>query len=251
MVGQQTYIDVTANNLANVNTTGFKKSRVQFQDLMYQIQKAPGQATAEGVDSPSGVQVGLGVRVAGTQREYTQGSLQPTGNSLHVAIEGTGFFQIRQPDGTVAYTRDGAFDRDENGQLVNAEGHPVDPNIQIPAEVSRLEFGEDGTVTGYVGGADAEPVELGQLQLATFVNPSGLVAMGGNLYRESGSSGAPQVGNPGEEGFGKLSGGFLEGANVTVVEEMIHLISAQRAFEFNSKAVQASDQMLREIGRLR
>ncbi|MBU0552440.1 flagellar basal-body rod protein FlgG [Myxococcota bacterium] len=250
MEAQQTYIDVTANNLANVNTTGFKKSRVNFQDLMYQMQRAPGQATAQGVNTPNGVQVGLGVRVTGTQKDFGVGSFKPSSEPLHMAIEGPGFFQIRMPDGTVGYSRDGAFTTDENGQVVNSEGYPLEPPITIPPEISTVSVGVDGTVSG-ISANDAAAQQLGQIQLANFINPAGLMAQGGNILTETGASGGPNVALPGNPGFGALRGGALEGANVTVVEEMINLISAQRAFEFNSKAVQAADQMLREIGKLR
>ncbi len=250
MEAQQTYIDVTSNNLANINTTGYKKVRANFQDLIYQIQRAPGQATSQQTEAPTGIQVGIGVKVASTQKEFSTGTFRPTGNPLDVAIEGDGFFQVRLPDGTIGYTRDGAFHMDENGQLVNADGFPVEPNITLPAEAKSMHIGEDGVVTVVVDG-QAEPIQVGQLQTATFINPAGLLAEGGNVFLESGASGPPVIGNPAENGFGALRGGFLEAANVKAVEEMINLITAQRAFEFNSKAVQASDQMLREIGQLR
>lgn len=250
MEAQQMYIDVTSNNLANVNTTGFKKVRANFQDLMYQLQKTPGGATSQATESPTGIQVGLGVRTASTQREHSTGSLKNTGNFLDVAIQGDGFFQITLPDGSIGYTRDGSFHRDENGAMVNASGFPLEPGITIPLEVTTVDIGQDGTVTGQTN-TQAQPVQLGQLQIANFVNPAGLIASGGNILKESGSSGPPIVGNPGENGFGTLNAGFLEMSNVAVVEEMIHLITAQRAFEFNSKAVQAADGMLRELGNLR
>ncbi len=250
MEAQQNYIDVTSNNLANVNTTGFKKVRANFQDLIYQVHRAPGLATSAGTEAPSGIQVGIGVKTASTQKEFSIGSLKHTNNPLDVAIEGDGFLQITMPDGTIGYTRDGAFHTDENGSLVNANGFLLEPNIVVPNEAIFVSIGEDGTVTAQLD-AQAEPVQLGQIQTATFINPAGLIADGGNLFLESGSSGPPVVGNPSENGFGVLRSGFLEMANVKVVEEMINLISAQRAFEFNSKAVQASDQMLRELGQLR
>jgi len=250
MEAQQTYIDVTSNNLANVNTTGFKKVRANFQDLMYQLQKAPGGATSQATEAPTGIQVGLGVRTASTQKEFQTGSLKNTDNNLDVAIEGDGFFQVTQPDGSIGYTRDGAFHRDENGQLVSANGLLLEPAITIPLEVTTVAIGQDGTVTGQTN-TQAEPIQLGQIQIANFVNPAGLIAVGGNSFRESGSSGPPIIGNPGENGFGSLNSGFLEMSNVAVVEEMINLITAQRAFEFNSKAVQAADGMLRELGQLR
>ena len=250
MEAQQMYIDVTSNNLANVNTTGFKKVRANFQDLMYQLQKTPGGATSQTTSSPSGIQVGLGVRTASTQKEYVAGALKNTGNFLDVAIQGDGFFQITMPDGSIGYTRDGSFHRDSNGAMVNAQGMPLEPQITIPLEVSTVDIGQDGTVTGQTN-TQAQPIQLGQIQIANFVNPAGLIALGGNLVKESGSSGPPIVGNPGENGFGALNAGFLEMSNVEVVEEMIHLIAAQRAFEFNSKSVQAADGMLRELNNLR
>ncbi|MSP71129.1 MAG: flagellar basal-body rod protein FlgG [Myxococcales bacterium] len=250
MEAQQTYIDVTSNNLANVNTTGYKKSRANFHDLMYQIQKAPGGATSQATEAPTGIQIGLGVRTASTQKEFATGSLKTTGNFFDVAIQGDGFFQITTPDGQIGYARDGAFHRDENGQMVNANGLPLEPAITIPVEVTNITIGQDGTVTGQ-SSTQAEPIQLGQIQTVNFVNPAGLLAAGGNLYKESGSSGPPIIGNPGENGFGVLNQGFLEMSNVQVVEEMINLITAQRAFEFNSKAVQAADGMLRELGQLR
>ncbi|MCA9538424.1 MAG: flagellar basal-body rod protein FlgG [Myxococcales bacterium] len=250
MEAQQTYIDVTSNNLANVNTTGFKKVRANFQDLIYQIHRAPGLSTSASTEAPTGIQVGIGVKTASTQKEFTVGNLKVTNNPYDVAIEGDGFLQITLPDGTIGYTRDGALHIDQNGNLVNAHGFLLEPNIVVPNEALNISIGEDGVVTAVLS-AQAQPVQLGQIQTATFINPAGLLADGGNLFRESGSSGPPVVGNPGENGFGPLRGGFLEMANVQVVEEMINLITAQRAFEFNSKAVQASDQMLRELGQLR
>lgn len=250
MEAQQTHIDVTSNNLANVNTTGYKKVRANFQDLMYQIQRAPGGATSQSTELPTGIQVGLGVRTGSTQKEFSTGSLKATGNPQDVAIEGDGFFQILQPDGTIAYTRDGAFHTDDTGQLVNQQGFPLEPAITLPEEAVNTIIGQDGTVSVLLS-TQAEPVQVGQIQTVSFINPAGLLASGGNLLKESGSSGPPIVGNPGENGFGLLNQGFLEMSNVHVVEEMINLISAQRAFEFNSKAIQAADQMLREIGDLR
>jgi len=250
MEAQQTQIDVTSNNLANVNTTGFKKVRANFQDLMYQIERAPGGATSQATELPTGIQVGLGVKTGSTQKEFSTGSLKATNNPMDAAIEGDGFFQILQPDGTVAYSRDGAFHIDETGQLVNQQGFPLEPAINIPQEAVNVVIGQDGTVSAQLQ-TQAAPVQVGQIQTVSFINPAGLIAAGGNLLRESGSSGPPIVGNPGENGFGVLNQGFLEMSNVHVVEEMINLISAQRAFEFNSKAIQAADQMLRKIGELR
>ncbi len=250
MDAQQTYIDVTSNNLANVNTVGFKKVRANFQDLFYQVARAPGLATSDTTETPTGIQVGVGVRTASTQKVFSDGSFKVTDQPTDVAIEGDGFFQVQMPDGTVGYTRDGNFHMDENGTLVNASGLPLDPQIQLPAEAIAVGVAENGIVTATIQG-QAQPIQVGQIQTATFINPAGLLAIGGNLFNESGSSGPPVIGNPGENGFGTLRSGFLEMSNVKVVEEMINLITAQRGFEFNSKAVQASDQMLRELGQLR
>jgi flagellar basal-body rod protein FlgG len=251
MDAQQTYIDVISNNLANVNTTGYKKVRANFQDLIYQVQQTPGISTNVVNKMPSGIQIGLGVRTASTQKEFTTGTFKPTGNELDVAIQGDGFFQLVEPNsGLIHYTRDGAFHMDENGQLVSAEGYLLDPNITVPAEAISVTVGRDGTVTAQLS-AQAEPIQIGQIQTVNFVNPGGLIAVGGNRFMQSGSSGPPLAGIPGQNGFGTLQGGFLETSNVKVVEEMINLISAQRAFEFNSKAVQAADGMLRTLSQMR
>jgi flagellar basal-body rod protein FlgG len=250
MEAQQTYIDITSNNLANVNTAGFKKSRANFTDLIYQLQQAPGVATTQATEAPSGIQVGIGVRTASTQKEFAIGSLKATNNLLDVAINGDGFFQIQMPNGTIGYTRDGAFHVDKNGNLVTPAGFPLEPNIVVPNEAIAVHIGDDGSVSAMLT-AQAEAVQLGQIQTATFVNPAGLVNIGGNIAQETSASGPAVVGIAGENGFGPLQAGFLELSNVEVVEEMVNLITAQRAFEFNSKAVQASDQMLRELAQLR
>ncbi len=250
MTAQQNYIDVTSNNLANVNTAGFKKSRLNFQDLIYQINRAPGVSTTQTTESPSGIQVGIGVRTASTQKEFILGSLKATNNLTDVAINGDGFFQIQLPNGTTGYTRDGAFHVDKDGNLVTAEGYKLEPNIVVPNEAIAIHVGDDGSVTATLS-AQSDAVQLGQVQTASFINPAGLLNIGGNLMQETTASGPAVVGVPGENGFGQLQAGFLELSNVAVVEEMINLITAQRAFEFNSKAVQASDQMLRELGQLR
>ena len=251
MDAQQTYIDVTSNNLANVNTTAYKKVRANFQDLIYQVQQTPGTATNAVNEAPTGIQIGLGVRTASTQKEFSTGTFKPTGNQTDVAIQGDGFFQLVEPtSGLIHYTRDGAFHMDENGQLVSAEGFLLEPNITIPPEAVNVTVGQDGTITARLS-AQAEPVQIGQVQLVNFVNPGGLIAVGGNRFVQSGSSGPPLVGVPVQNGFGSLQGGFLETSNVRVVEEMINLIAAQRAFEFNSKAVQAADGMLKTLGQMR
>ena len=250
MNAQQTYVDVTSNNLANVNTAGFKKNRTNFTDLIYQIQKAPGVSTTQQTESPSGIQVGVGVRLASTQKEFSLGSLKATNTLTDVAINGDGFFQIQMPNGTTGYTRDGNFHVDKNGNLVTAEGFQLEPNIVVPNEAIAIHIGDDGSVSATLT-AQADAVNLGQVQTATFINPAGLLAIGGNMLQETTASGPAVVGNPGENGFGPLQAGFLELSNVAVVEEMVNLITAQRGFEFNSKAVQAADQMLRELGQLR
>jgi flagellar basal-body rod protein FlgG len=250
MTAQQNYIDVTSNNLANVNTAGYKKSRINFQDLIYQTDRAPGAATTQETESPTGIQVGIGVRTASTQKEFALGSLKATSNLTDVAINGDGFFQIQMPNGTIGYTRDGAFHVDKNGNLVTPEGFKLEPNIIVPNEAIAIHVGGDGTVSATLS-AQADAAQLGQVQTASFVNPAGLLSIGGNLMQETNASGPAVIGTPGENGFGQLQAGFLEMSNVSVVEEMINLITAQRAFEFNSKAVQASDQMLRELGQLR
>lgn len=250
MKAQQTYIDVVSNNLANVNTNGFKRSRANFQDLIYQMEQAPGVATTQATQAPSGIQVGIGVRTASTQKEFSIGSIKATGSLTDVAINGDGFFQIQMPNGTTGFTRDGAFHVDKNGNLVSPSGFLLEPNIVVPNEAVAVYIGDDGSVSATLQ-ATAEAAQLGQLTTATFINPAGLMAIGGNLFQETGSSGAAVVGTPGENGFGALQAGFLEVSNVAVVEEMVNLITAQRAFEFNSKAVQASDQMLRELAQLR
>ena len=250
MEAQQTYIDVTSNNLANVNTTGFKKSRANFEDLMYETQRAAGTSTSAGTVLPSGIQVGLGSKTSSTQRSFTGGAIKMTDRPLDMAIEGDGFFQIALPGGTTGYTRAGNFHLSPEGLLVTSQGYPLEPQIEVPPNATELSVGDDGTVTAVIDGQE-EPAQLGQIQLANFVNPAGLRAMGGNLFAASGASGPPIVGNPGEDGRGALLQGSLEASNVRVVEEMVNLITGQRAFEFNSKAVQAADQMLRELGNLR
>ena len=247
---QQDYIDVTANNLANVNTTGFKKVRANFEDLMHQTVRAPGTATSQGTELPTGLQVGLGAKTVSTQRQFSTGSFKNTEHPLDLAIEGDGFFQVLTPDGNIAYSRAGNFSRDESGRVVTSGGLPLEPEITIPANAVELNVGDDGTVT-VITPDEAEAAAVGQIQLATFINPAGLSALGGNLYRDSGASGGATVGTPGQNGTGSLLQGSLEMSNVQVVEEMVNLITGQRAFEFNSKAVQAADQMLRELGNLR
>lgn len=235
-----------SNNLANVNTVGYKRDRVAFTDLFYQIQRQPGAQADQQNQIPNGIQVGNGVKVVGTQKVFTTGSFANTGQELDVAIVGKGFFQIEQVNGETAYTRNGQFHRNSDGAMVNADGLPLVPNIQIPDDAFNLSIGVDGTVSAQVAGESA-PVDLGQLTLVNFTNPAGLEALGGNLYRETGSSGEPLEGVPGEDSLGQIKQYTLEGSNVSVVEEMVDMVTTQRAYEMNAKVVSASDQMLKFI----
>jgi len=240
---QQTQMTVTANNLANVATNGFKKSRAVFDDLLYQNVSQVGAATSQTTISPTGLQLGTGVRVVSTERSYTQGSLDNTGNNLDIAIQGRGFFQVLQPDGQMAYTRDGNFQLNAQGQVVNANGYALQPAITIPTGAQSVTIGADGTVSVLTAGQSA-PTTVGTIQLADFINPAGLQTVGGNLAVESASSGSPTTGNPGLSGLGTVVQGSVEASNVNVVEEMVNMIETQRAYEMNSKAVQTTDQML-------
>jgi flagellar basal-body rod protein FlgG len=243
---QQTQMSVTANNLANVSTNGFKRSRAVFDDLLYQNVTQVGASTSQSTYSPTGLQLGTGVRVVATERSYTQGSLDQTGNSLDMAIQGRGFFQVLQPDGTIAYTRDGNFQTNAQGQLVNSSGYALQPAITIPTGAQSVTIGSDGVVTVQVAGQSA-PTQVGQVQLADFINPPGLQTIGGNLLVESAASGSPTTGNPGITGLGTVIQGSVEASNVNVVQEMVDMISTQRAYEMNSKAVQTTDQMLQYV----
>jgi flagellar basal-body rod protein FlgG len=249
MEGQQNKLDSIANNLANVGTNGYKKAGVVFEDLMYQSLRPAGAASSEQTSLPTGLNVGLGVRVAASTRNFGQGTLTQSGNTLDVAIKGQGFFQVQLPDGTTAYTRDGAFQVDANGQLVNSAGNPVQPGITIPANAQSITIAADGTVSVKVPGQVA-PQNAGTLQLANFVNPAGLEPRGGNLFAETEASGTPNTGSPTNNGLGALQQGFVEGSNVNVVEELVSMIATQRAYELNSKAVQTSDQMLARLAQL-
>ena len=240
---QQTQMTVTANNLANVNTSGFKKSRAVFDDLLYQNLSQVGAATSQNTLSPSGLQLGTGVRVVATERNYIQGSLNNTGNSLDVAIQGRGFFQVLRPDGTMGYTRDGSFQVNAQGQVVNSSGYAVQPAITIPTGAQSVTIASDGVVSVTVAG-QATPTQVGQFQLADFINPAGLQDVGGNLAVESAASGPAQTGNAGLNGLGTLVQGSLESSNVNVVEELVNMIETQRAYEMNSKAVETTSQML-------
>ncbi|TBR37185.1 MULTISPECIES: flagellar basal-body rod protein FlgG [Dyella] len=240
---QQTRMDVVSNNLANANTTAFKSSRASFQDLIYQNVRQPGGQTTEQTQAPTGLMLGTGVRVVGTEKMFTQGNIQTTGNALDVAIQGRGFLQVTMPDGSVAYTRDGALKPDQNGQLVTSTGYPLDPAIVLPPGTQTVTIGNDGTVSVTVPG-QVPPQVIGTLQLADFVNPAGLQPNGDNLYLETAASGAPQIGQPGLNGLGTLAQNSLEASNVNVVEQMVDMIETQRTYEMNSKAISAADSML-------
>ncbi len=246
---QQMQLDVIANNLANVSTNGFKRSRAVFEDLLYQTLRQPGAQSSQSSQLPSGLQLGTGVRPVATEKIFTQGNLQQTGNPLDLAIRGNGFLQVLQPDGSTAYTRDGAFQVDAQGVLVTASGFPVQPQITIPANVQSITIGQDGTVSVQQAGA-AKPTQVGTIQLVGFVNPAGLQSAGENLYQETAASGSPSASTPGTNGLGRLSQGFLETSNVNVVEELVSMIQAQRAYEINSKAITTSDQMLQRLSQL-
>ncbi|BAI81599.1 flagellar basal-body rod protein FlgG [Deferribacter desulfuricans SSM1] len=250
MTTQQINIDNISNNLANVNTAGFKKSRVNFEDLLYQELKPAGGVTAAGINHPTGIQIGLGSKVVSTEKIFSQGNFQQTGNPLDIAIEGDGFFQVTLPDGTIGYTRNGSFKVDADGNLVTAEGYLLEPNIAIPDNALEIIVGEDGTLSVTLPG-EAEPTELGQIELAKFINPSGLRSIGKNIYLQTAASGEPTTGIPGEDGFGTLAQGILEMSNVNVVEEMVNLITGQRAYEINSKAIQTGDEMLQIVNNLK
>jgi flagellar basal-body rod protein FlgG len=249
MEAQQTQLDHISNNLANVSTFGYKRSHAQFEDLIYQNLRQSGAPQTEGTNLPTGLQVGLGVRPVSSSRTFSQGALQQSENTLDMAVVGNGFFQIQRPDGTTAYTRDGAFKLDANGLIVNNNGETLLPGITVPPNARAVTIGQDGTVSAVVSGT-AAPQTLGQLQLATFINPNGLDPQGQNLFIETASSGAPQVGNPGTNAIGTVKQGFVETSNVNVVEELVQMITTQRAYELNSKAVQTSDQMLQRLSQL-
>lgn len=246
----QTKLDVTANNVANSQTAGFKKGRAEFQDLMYQTMRAPGANTGADTQAPNGLAVGLGVRTVGTSTVQSQGDLQQTGNPTDLAVEGRGFFVVAMPNGDPAYTRDGAFKLDAEGRMVTNDGYPLASEIVVPPDAQTVTVGHDGIVTATIDG-EAEPIELGQLELATFANPGGLMAQGRSLFTETAASGTAILGPPGQEGIGTVAQGMLELSNVKVVEEMIDLISGQRAYEVNSRVVQAADEMLQQTSNLR
>lgn len=247
---QQTNMDVISNNLANVNTTGFKRSRAVFEDLMYQTLRQPGAQVGAANQLPSGLQIGTGVRTVASERVHTQGNLKETGNSLDIAIQGRGFLQVEMPDGTFAYTRDGSLQVDQNGQLVTAGGYPVQPPVNIPENALSITIGRDGTVSVTQPGAAGINVQVGQLELSTFVNPAGLQSAGENLYVETDASGPANFAQPGLDGAGLVLQQFTETSNVNVAEELVNMITTQRAYEMNSKAIQTSDQMLARLTQL-
>ncbi|MGD9857718.1 MAG: flagellar basal-body rod protein FlgG [Planctomycetaceae bacterium] len=244
MKAQELLIDSTANNLANVNTNGFKRSHLDFADLLYATINAAGTEVAAGQQSPTGMQIGSGVRAVGTTKIFTTGALTQTNNPLDVAIDGDGFLKVLLPTGEFRYTRDGALKLDANGQLVTGDGYLVDGGVTIQDGVSQIRIGADGTLTGIQSGSSETSVSLGQLQLARFLNPAGLSSEGGNLYAATPASGVEVLGTPGQNGLGTFLQGFLESSNVEVVTELISLISAQRAYEINSRAIRAGDEML-------
>lgn len=240
---QQTNLDVISNNLANVSTNGFKRARAVFEDLLYQTMRQPGAASSQQTTIPSGLMVGTGVRPISTERIFTQGSLQRTENALDLAVNGQGFFQIQMPDGTLAYTRDGAFQRDSTGQIVTSSGYPVSPAVTIPANALSITVSRDGIISITQPGTAAS-TQIGTIQLASFVNPGGLQSVGENLFVETASSGTPTPNTPGTNGTGLINQGMVETSNVNVAEELVTMIQTQRAYEMNSKAVTTSDQML-------
>jgi flagellar basal-body rod protein FlgG len=242
MYAQQLNVDTIANNLANVNTTGYKKSKVEFQDVLYTKLRAQGTETAAGSKVPVGLDVGYGTKPVATQRFFTEGNLQQTGNPLDLSIEGDGFYQITMPGGETGYSRDGSFKMSADGQLTTSDGFYLQPSVSIPADSESISISADGVVSVKVAG-DAQPQEVGQIELAKFINPAGLEAIGHNLFLANGATGSPTLGNPSSSGFGRINQGYLEMSNVEIVEEMVNMIMAQRAYEINSKAITTSDEM--------
>jgi flagellar basal-body rod protein FlgG len=246
---QQTQLDTITHNLANVSTNGYKRSHAVFEDLLYQNLRQAGAPSTQQTQLPTGLQLGTGVRPVATARNFSQGNLQQSGNTLDLAINGQGFFQIAMPDGSVGYTRDGSFQVDAQGQIVNSNGHAVSPAVTVPATAQNVTIAADGTVSATVPGSST-PQQLGQIQLASFINPAGLDPKGNNVFVETAASGNPQTGNAGANGLGVLNQGYVETSNVNVVEELVAMIQTQRAYEINSKAIQTSDQMLGRLAQL-
>jgi flagellar basal-body rod protein FlgG len=243
---QQTKMSVISNNLANASTSGYKRSRAVFEDLLYQNQRQPGAQSSQDTLYPTGLMIGTGVRTVATEKLFSQGAMSQTENPLDVGIDGQGFLQILMPDGSLGYTRDGALQVDNQGQLVNSNGYAVQPAITIPDDAQSITIGTDGTVSVRSAGSSGT-TQVGSLQLVDFINPAGLQPTGGNLYLESSASGSPQTGTPGQNGLGTLMQGYVEGSNVNVVEELVSMIETQRAYEMNSKAISTSDQMLQFV----
>ncbi len=250
MIAQQLQIDVTSNNIANVNTIGYKKGRAEFADLMYQTMQYAGAATSSTTMAPNGMEIGLGVRPTSVQKMFTQGNFKETGNDLDVTITGSGFFQVQMPDGTTAYTRNGSFKLDANGTIVTSDGYPIIPQLVVPADATKVSISTDGTVSVLQPGQTALQ-QIGQIELANFINPAGLHALGDNNYINTTASGDALVGVPGTEGRGSVRQGFVEMSNVQLVEEMTDLITGQRAYEANSKAILTSDEMLQIVNQLK
>jgi flagellar basal-body rod protein FlgG len=246
---QQTQLDVIANNLANVSTNGFKRSRAIFEDLLYQTLRQPGAASSQQTTIPSGLMLGVGVRPVATEHVFIQGSLQKTENALDLAVNGQGFFQVQMPDGTLSYTRDGAFQMDSTGQVVTSSGYPLSPAITIPSNATSITVSRDGIVSVLLSGSTT-PTQIGTIQLATFVNVGGLQSVGENLFVETASSGTPTPNTPGTNGSGVLNQGYVETSNVNVAEELVQMIQTQRAYELNSKVVSTSDAMLARLTQL-
>ncbi len=250
MAAQETHLEAISHNIANGGTVGYKKERIDFQDLLYQTVRQAGTPTGPTTTSPTGLQIGTGVRVVSTSRMFQQGTILQTGNQLDVAVEGNGFMVVQQPDGTPAYTRDGALKTDGDGRIVNSEGYPLDPPITVPPDASTVSISSNGTVSVTLPG-QTTPSDIGQIQLANFVNPAGLSATGHNLLTPTKASGEPQVGEPGADGRGTLMQGAVEQSNVDIVEEMIGMISAQRSYEINSKVITTADDMLRAASQMK
>ena len=250
MIAQQTQVDVTSHNIANVNTMGYKKNRAEFADLMYQVMSYAGTPTSTTTTHPTGIEVGLGVRPQAITKIHSQGYFKETGNNLDMVIAGNGFFQVQMPDGTTAYTRNGAWKLDSDGNIVSDDGPQLVPNITIPADATQISIGIDGTVSVLQPGA-AEMQQVGQIEIVNFINPAGLHSSGDNLFLETGASGAPIIGIAGQDGLGQIKQGFVEMSNVQLVEEMTELITGQRAYEANSKAITTSDSMLQTTNELK
>jgi flagellar basal-body rod protein FlgG len=249
MNAQQSNIDNVAHNLANVNTAGFKKSRMEFQDLVYQQAKIAGTPTAPSTEAPVGLETGVGTKPVATSRDFSSGNLRATNNPLDLAIEGQGFFQIQLPDGTVGFTRSGNFHLSADGKLVTNDGYPLQPQMQIPSGATAITISKEGLVSATIGGRST-PQQVGQLELASFQNPGGLRALGGNAFAPTTASGEPATAVPGSDGMGTISQGFLEDSNVSIVEEMVNMIMGQRAYEANSKVIKAADEMLSQVNNL-